>query len=91
MKKLDQKFDGVIFKVKDGSIVPPDQYIVFLAKDNAVPAMLQVYLRQCEIRECPRAQLEAVRKLIDQVGKWRDENVDLCKNPDVIIGEALLE
>jgi len=33
--KLDAKFFGEIFKAKDHSRVPDDEYAVFLAKDNA--------------------------------------------------------
>jgi hypothetical protein len=35
MTKLDAKFYGNIFKAKDNSQVPDDEYVVFLAKDNA--------------------------------------------------------
>ena len=41
LEKLDAKFYGVIVKNKDESIVPQDQYMVFLAKDAAVVAMLE--------------------------------------------------
>lgn len=35
MEKLDAKFYGEIRKVKDGAVVPEDEYVVFLAKDTA--------------------------------------------------------
>lgn len=89
MKKLDKKFDGVIFKVKDGTIVPPDQYIVFLAKDHALPAALDAYAVECTRLSCDTAQIKAVHELIRNVHQWRNENPDKCKVPDAA-GEALL-
>jgi hypothetical protein len=41
--KLDAKFYGEIRKVKDDSIVPDDQYIVFLVKDDAFALTLPIY------------------------------------------------
>ena len=38
---------GVIRKVKDGSIVPDDQYMVFLAKDQAFYPTLLFYRDRC--------------------------------------------
>lgn len=37
---LDAKFYGVIHKVKNGEVVPPDEFVVFLAKDDAFAAIL---------------------------------------------------
>ena len=41
--KLDKKFVGQITKVKDGSIVGEDEYVVFLAKDTAFASILPTY------------------------------------------------
>lgn len=30
--KLDAKFEGVVVKAKDGTVVPSDQYVVFLSR-----------------------------------------------------------
>lgn len=85
--KLDGKFHGVIVKNKDGSVVPQDQWMCFLAKDNAVPSMLDGYLASCEALGAGARQLESVRDMIDRVDKWRRENPDLCKTPDTDQGE----
>lgn len=47
LEKLDAKFYGSIFKAKNGDIVPEDEYMVFLAKDNAFPATLLFYRDEC--------------------------------------------
>jgi hypothetical protein len=85
--KLDGKFHGVVVKNKDGSVVPQDQWMVFLAKDNAVPATLAFYQAECERLGAEPAQIEAVRAMRDRVDEWRRENPHLLKTPDVQTGE----
>lgn len=87
MKKLDGKCYGVLVKNKNGAIIPPDQWIVFLAKDNALPATLAFYLEECRRQGAAPAQLEAVVELMLRVDTWRRENPTLCKTPDVEPGE----
>ena len=89
--KIDGKFSGVIIKAKDGSVVPPDQYIVFLAKDNALPATVRFYEEECERLGADARQLEAVRKMRARLDRWRQAHHDLCKVPDVAVGETLLD
>lgn len=88
--KLDAKFYGEIRKVKDDSIVPGDEYVVFLAKDSAFAATLPHYLRECEKRGCDREQIEAVKRMIDRLLLWRGRNAIRLKNPDAA-GEKLLD
>lgn len=90
MKKLDAKFDGVVIKAKDGTIVPPDQYMVFLAKDDAVPETLRFYEGECARQGAAREQVEAVHDMRMRVLAWRKANPELCKTPDVDPGELLL-
>jgi hypothetical protein len=87
---LDGKFHGVVVKNKDGSIVPPDQWIVFLAKDNAVPDTLRFYRQRCADLGADQTQLVSVDALIARVDQWREYNPDKCKVPDVQAGEILL-
>lgn len=89
MAKLDGKFHGIIAKNKDGSIVPQDQWMVFLAKDNAVPATLRFYFGECQRQGASRDQLAAVADMIDRVDAWREANPNLCKTPDVQPGEII--
>jgi hypothetical protein len=87
MKKLDGKFYGVIVKNKNGALVPPDQWIVFLAKDNALPATLAFYEAECLRQGAEPAQVEAVGELRRRVDAWRTVNSRMCKTPDVEPGE----
>jgi hypothetical protein len=87
--KLDAKFYGEIRKVKDDSIVPDDEYVVFLAKDNAFAAVLPAYLEKCIELGCDDEQIAAIRRMIDRMVIWRAAHQDRIKNPDAK-GERLL-
>lgn len=88
-KKLDAKFSGVIFKVKDGSIVPDDEYMVFLGKDNAFPATLQYYRAKCVEIGADQEHIDAVDRTIQRLGMWRAGNQHRLKVPDAK-GEKLV-
>ena len=90
MQKLDQKFDGTIKKVKDGTLVPDDEYVVFLIKDDAFWAVLPSYLAHCRRLNANGEQIDAVMRLIKRGARWRNENADRCKTPDIGPGERLL-
>ncbi len=85
--KLDGKFHGIVVKNKDQSIVPQDQWMVFLAKDNAVPTTLQFYYDECIRLGAAKDQLDAISEMIDRVSAWRRANPEKCKVPDVHPGE----
>lgn len=82
VKKLDSKFSGVIYKDTDGSIVPADQFIVFLAKDNAVPRMLKFYYDECVRIGAAEPQLEGIKELVERTMEWRRNHPEMCKVPD---------
>ena len=88
--KLDAKFYGEIRKVKDDSLVPDDEYMVFLAKDDAFAAVLPLYLEQCLALEADDEQVAAVRRAIRRLEHWRIANPDRLKTPDAK-GEKLLD
>jgi hypothetical protein len=88
MQKLDGKFHGIIARDLDGAHVPPDQFIVFLAKDNALPATLEVYYQECKRIGAEREQLDAIERLQTRVRNWRAANPDKCKIPDAEPGEC---
>ena len=87
--KLDAKFSGVIFKVKDGSIVPDDEYMVFLAKDQAFLPTLKFYREQCVKLRADEEHIEAVDRTIDRLITWRENNQHRLKVPDAK-GEKLV-
>jgi hypothetical protein len=88
--KLDGKFQGYIYKVKDGSVVPDDEYVVFLAKDNVFAAILPLYLEECFRQGADIDQIAAVKRMIERLNKWRDDNPERCKVPDAK-GERMLD
>lgn len=87
--KLDAKFEGEIRKVKDGSIVPADEYVVFLGKDNAFAAILPLYRAKCVELGADEEQIAAVDRMIYRLTEWRRVNPDKLKVPDAA-GEKLL-
>jgi hypothetical protein len=82
MQKLDGKFHGIIARDLDGAHVRPDEFIVFLAKDNALLPTLQFYLEECKRIGAGMEQLAAVQRLMSRVATWRHWNGDKCKVPD---------
>jgi ABC-type thiamine transport system substrate-binding protein len=82
-QKLDLKFHGVVVKNKDQSIVPQDQWMVFLAKDAALPATLAFYYAECAHLGAALEQLEAIKELQFRVNMWRAEHAAMIKVPDV--------
>lgn len=90
MTKLDGKFYGTIFKAKDDSAVPDDEYVVFIAQDDAFAAILPTYLTKCIELDCDEEQIQAATRLIGRVVAWRKANPDKCKTPDAA-GERMLD
>jgi hypothetical protein len=80
--KLDAKFYGEIKKVKDDTIVPEDEWCVFLAKDNAFAAILPQFVLECIKRGCDEEQIAAIKRMVERVTTWRDNNQDKLKDPD---------
>jgi hypothetical protein len=89
MYKLDRKFTGIIVKNKDGSVVPQDEYVVFLAKDNAFLPALRCYRDECARLGADGRQLQAIDDLISAVLHWRGNNPGRCKTPDVQDNELI--
>lgn len=87
--KLDKKFYGDIYKAKDGTRVPDDEYIVFLAHDNAFASIVHRYAQACEDLGCDEDQIRGARELVIRIARWRAEHVDKCRLPDAK-GESLL-
>ncbi len=80
---LDRKFYGIIHKTKNNEVVPHDQFVVFLAKDNAFMPTLNFYKAECQRIGANMAQLQAIDDLIMRVAEWRENNRAMCKVPDV--------
>ena len=80
--KLDAKFYGTIRKVKDDSVVPEDQYMVFLAKDNAFPETLYFYRDKCIELGCDTEHIQSINRTLARMEAWRAANLQLLKNPD---------
>lgn len=87
--KLDAKFYGEIRKVKDDSLVPDDEWVCFLVKDNAFAATLPTYRAKCVEMGADDEQIAAVDRMIQRAAAWRVVNHRRLKVPDAK-GEKLL-
>ena len=74
--------DVALRKSKNSHIVGDDEFVVFLAKDNAFPATLRFYRDECVRQGADRTQVESVDALIDRLDAWRDLHPNLCHAPD---------
>jgi hypothetical protein len=86
-RQLDGKFYGIIHRNKDNAVEPPDSWIVFVARDNALLPTLKFYRQECARIGAGNTQLAAVDELIERVAKWREANPGKLKVPDVEPGE----
>lgn len=85
---LDGKFKGTVYRSRDNQVVDDEQWMVFLAKDNAVPQMLAFYRNRCVELGAGEEQIKSVDRLIDRVHAWRQTHHELCKVPDAEPGET---
>lgn len=91
--KLDAKtyIEGHLRKVKDDSIIPDDEWVVFYARDDCLPSLLALYEQMLRDRKADDRQIEAVRRLRGRVITWRQIHPEKCKVPDIDVGEKLWE
>jgi hypothetical protein len=88
--KLDSKFYGAVRKVKDDSFVPEDEYVIFLAHDNAFAMILPAYRKACIDLGADTEHIAALDRMIERLAAWRAANPDRLKIPDAR-GERLLD
>jgi len=85
MEKMDHKYvckgDG-IFNVNTGLVVPEDEWIVFRAKDTAVPMMLEFYRQACKDLGCNNNHIRSIEDLINRVDNFQDKHPERCRVPD---------
>lgn len=84
---LDAKYSGAVLKNTDGSFVPPDEWVAFRAKDDALLPTLIFYRRECERIGAGTDQMTGIDDLIFRVRAWRAAHPEACKVPDVAPGE----
>lgn len=82
MQPLDAKFYGILHKVKDGTLLAPDEFVVFLAKDNAFAEILPMYRDKCIELGADDEQIASVDRMINRLNAWRAANPHRLKVPD---------
>lgn len=86
-ERIDRKFEFGAINPINGKTYSEKDGVVFLAKDNAVPATLRFYREECERQGAALGQLEAVDSLVERIDRFRLEHPELCKVADVSAGE----
>jgi len=82
MQPLDTKVYGILFKTKDNTPIPPDEFIVFRAADNAIVDTLVCYLGKCTALGAEQSHINAIHDLLRRVREWRGKHPERCKIPD---------
>lgn len=80
--RLDGKYIAEIRKADTGELIPNDEWILFRAKDLALPATLLAYYDECRRRGSPVSHLQAIMALYERTNDWQMAHPDLCKVPD---------
>lgn len=87
MEAIDRKFSFTAVSVKSGKTYTQKDAIVFLAKDELLPDLLDKYWELCVQRQVDPRQIEGVQLLKDRVLKFQRVNIKKVKLPDVEKGK----
>ena len=69
---IDRKFKFVATNPCKGNVYTEDNAIVFCAKDAAVPAMIEAYIKECEMLGCSAEHIESAFLLKKRVVAFQD-------------------
>ena len=84
---IDRKFVTLSINPVTGKIYTEKNSILFTAKDKALPATLEFYLKECERIGCEPVQIESIQLLIDRVKGFQQANESHI--PDIVtVAEA---
>ena len=81
-KMIDRKYRILAINPCKGAFHTEEDSILFLAKDRAVPVMLQAYRKECERIGCQPEHLESVNLLIDRVVDFQEQKGSKTPNTD---------
>jgi hypothetical protein len=84
---IDRKFKFTATSIQSGQEFTPKNAFLFLARDPAVPAMLDTYEAKCKELGAGEEQLQAVRLLRDRVVKYQARHPKKVKVADVEPGK----
>lgn len=85
---IDKKYTGVITKA-DGTIV--NDWIVFRAKDTALPDTLKFYYKKCKELGASEYHLAGIEKLLDRVMAYREKYSEHIKVPDTVPSDQIFD
>jgi hypothetical protein len=87
MESIDRKHTFLAVNEGNGNVYTDKEGIILLAKDDAVLPTLNFYLEECKRIGAGDEQIAGVELLIARVSRWRAENPDACKKPDISLGK----
>jgi len=82
-ERLDRKYVISATSMEHGTHHDETDSVLFLAKDIALPAILEFYYQECIRRGADQNQLDAIVLLEERVKRWQREHQQLLKVADV--------
>lgn len=76
---IDAKYGKVTTEF--GNIPDDEPVIVFRARDEFLPKVLNTYYYMCYYANCAKRHLTLIKKTEYNVAKWREENETLIRKP----------
>ena len=70
---IDRKFKFVATNPCKGNVYTEENAIVFVAKDKAVPRMLEAYIEKCKALRCGSDHIESLELLLERVVRYQIE------------------
>lgn len=70
LRKLLEAKDAAVRAGLWSQEATPDELVVFLAKDNAFAAILQMYRDKCIELGADQQQVQAVNRMLDRLQRW---------------------
>ena len=87
METIDRKFHFTAVSIKSGKKYTQNNAVLFLAKDECLPELLDTYYAICSRRGVDARQLTAIGLLKNRVIAWQKKNFNKVHLPDVEQGK----
>jgi hypothetical protein len=82
-ESIDRKFKIHAVNRATGVEHTDEDSVLLLAKDDAVPDTLMFYYHECKRLGADEGHLDSIQLLYERVQKFRSDNLDICKTPDM--------
>lgn len=87
MEAIDRKFKITAISRKSGKKYTESNAVLFLAKDECLPELLDKYYEICMRRRVDERQITGIGLLRNRILEWQRKNKDKVHLPDVEVGK----